>query len=84
MVDQSVLNVIKARGNRTRSMLDVRDAGQFSLQYYTDADLQIGKDVEVWGRRMTIYSCDAFTENYYRMKFGIGKFEYSRDLIVDA
>lgn len=44
---------------------------------YTPADLSIGAVLNVFGRNVLLRDCDAFTKEYYRVTFGLGK-KYTR------
>ncbi|KAF4525746.1 hypothetical protein B566_EDAN002006 [Ephemera danica] len=39
-----------------------------------DVDLSIGATISVFGRLVVLTSCDAFTQKYYRSKYGIEEF----------
>eukprot|EP01063_Lacrimia_lanifica_P011426 TRINITY_DN1820_c0_g1_i1.p1 TRINITY_DN1820_c0_g1~~TRINITY_DN1820_c0_g1_i1.p1 ORF type:complete len:786 (+),score=339.00 TRINITY_DN1820_c0_g1_i1:77-2359(+) len=39
-------------------------------EHYTDADLYIGAVINVFGRSITLVSCDKFTEEYLRATYG--------------
>ena len=73
---RTVLNVI---GNffdgGGRYLLDNLKTGAISVTYYSDGDLQLGRVVNVFGRKMLLTDCDQFTKNYYASKYGIGNFE---------
>jgi len=47
--------------------------GTVSQEFYKASDLKIGACVNVWGRNFLLCDCDAFTKEYYRVKFGISK-----------
>jgi Ca2+-binding EF-hand superfamily protein len=69
--DRTVLNVCSSR-----HLLDSLKTGAFHEDYYTDADLQIGNVINVWGRPLKLVSCDDFTKFHYDSKFGLKKFDY--------
>lgn len=37
-------------------------------------DLQIGQNLNVYGRRVILTDCDEFTRNFYSLKYGIEEF----------
>eukprot|EP00051_Salpingoeca_urceolata_P022734 m.376819 g.376819 ORF g.376819 m.376819 type:complete len:817 (-) comp20017_c10_seq12:104-2554(-) len=69
--DRTVLNVLGGTFSGSRSMTDSLRMGAPDSPYYTDADLSIGANIEVYGRRFVICDCDEFTRTYYREKYGI-------------
>ena len=72
--DRTVLNVFGPMGHGGRYILDSLKTGAVYEDFYTSADLVLGAVVNVWGRKLVICDCDDFTKEYYRTKFGIGKF----------
>lgn len=42
--------------------------------YYNETDLQIGKSINVYGRRVILTDCDGKTREYYQDKYGIEEF----------
>lgn len=72
--DRTVLNVFGPMGTGGRYILDSLKSGAVYDTYYTDADLQIGERVNVWGRTILIIDADEFTKDFYRSKFGVTKF----------
>jgi len=73
--DRTVLNVCSSR-----HLLDSLKTGAFHEDYYTDADLQIGNVINVWGRPLKLVSCDEFTKSYYNSKYGVEKFNFQPNL----
>lgn len=55
-------------------LLTVLQTGSVQEEFYKDSDLALGTEVNVWGRRVLLTDCDNFTKEYYRSKYGIGKF----------
>lgn len=66
-----MLNVIGSQNN-TRFIDDALNCGATSTEYYSDRDLVIGGALNVFGRKVTLVDCDAFTKEYYRKKYGLG------------
>jgi hypothetical protein len=75
VTDRTVLNVCNSR-----HLLDSFKTGSIIEDYYTDADLQIGNVINVWGRPLRLVSCDEFSQNYYNSKYGVGSFEPQENL----
>lgn len=48
--------------------------GERPEDYYTDQDLVIGGHIFVYGRPFVLCSCDEFTKEYYRSKYGLSEF----------
>lgn len=46
--------------------------GAVHEEFYKDCDLTVGGEVNVWGRRLIITDCDAFTKEYYHSRYGTG------------
>ena len=70
---RTVLNVFGPMGQGGRYILDSLKTGAIHTECYTDSDLTLGSVINVWGRKFMICSCDEFTQEYYRNKYGIGK-----------
>lgn len=78
--DRTVLNVFGPMGHGGRFILDSLKTGAVNIQYYTDQDLSIGAEVNVWGRKFKLLACDDFTKEYYRTKYGTSEFPFSVSL----
>lgn len=72
--DRTVLNVFGPMGHGGRYILDSLKTGAVHDNFYTDADLQIGQKINVWGRTLTLVDADEFTKDFYRSKFGVTEF----------
>lgn len=55
------------------------------VSYYTETDINCGDYVDVYGRKLLVCSCDAFTKNYFMQKYGMPAeaFPQLSDLEVD-
>lgn len=69
----TVLNVLGADIQTSRFLADSLNCGRSEVQYYRDNDLAIGAVINVFGRRVILTECDKFTEEYFRVKYGLGK-----------
>ena len=58
------------KGAAVHKALDTVSAPPTS-QYYTAEDLRTGESINILGRDFYLYSCDAFTQQYYRENFGV-------------
>lgn len=74
ITDRTVLNVFGPMGHGGRYILDSLKTGAVHTMYYTDADLQIGSYINVYGRTILITDADDFTKDFYKTKYGIEKF----------
>ena len=72
--DRTVLNVFGPMGHGGRYILDSLKTGAICDTHYTDADLQIGERINVWGRTIRITDADEFTKDFYRSKYGVTEF----------
>merc|ERR1712159_745556 len=72
--DRTVLNVFGPMGHGGRYILDSLKTGAVHDSFYTDADLQIGEKINVWGRTLTLVDADEFTKDFYRSKYGVNEF----------
>ena len=48
--------------------------GAVKQEFYTDADLQIGNVINVWGRPLKLVACDEFTQQFYKEKYEVDAF----------
>jgi len=48
--------------------------GASPTEFYKDSDLTLGAVLNVWGRKYLLVDCDDFTKEYYKTKYGIGKY----------
>eukprot|EP01147_Barroeca_monosierra_P000750 gene750-4042_t len=69
------LNVFAKSGLEGRHILDSLQTGSGEGTHYTDADLSLGSELNVFGRMVLLCDCDEFTKSYYRDKYGIDHFE---------
>merc|ERR1712164_2872 len=74
ITDRTVLNVFGPMGHGGRYILDSLKTGAVHTMYYTDADLQMGSYINVYGRTILITDADDFTKDFYKTKYGIEKF----------
>lgn len=44
------------------------------VETYRPSDLTVGVPINVYGRLVILTDCDLYTKEYYRSKYGIGKF----------
>ncbi|XP_017868784.1 PREDICTED: EF-hand domain-containing family member C2 [Drosophila arizonae] len=70
----TLLNVLGSNMRDVRYVADPLNTGQKQTVYYTDEDLRIGAVLNVFGRDVVLTSCDQFTQQYYREKYGIQDF----------
>lgn len=57
-----------------RYVLDNLRTGSLGDKFYVDSDLTIGSVINVFGRRVLLCDCDAFTREYYTLKYGVSDF----------
>jgi len=74
VTDRTVLNVFGPMGHGGRYILDSLKTGAVIDEYYTDADLQIGTQLNVFGRLIEITDADDFTKDFYKSKYGVQHF----------
>uniref|UniRef100_A0A671TV70 EF-hand domain-containing family member C2 n=1 Tax=Sparus aurata TaxID=8175 RepID=A0A671TV70_SPAAU len=74
ITDRTVLNVFASSTQGKRYILDSLKTGAVQEDFYKDCDLTVGREVNVWGRKVIIADCDDFTKDYYRTKYGIEDF----------
>ncbi|XP_032422797.1 EF-hand domain-containing family member C2 isoform X1 [Xiphophorus hellerii] len=67
---RTVLNVFGSMNEGKHIVLDSCDIRAATDEFYKDSDLAIGKEINVWGRRVLLTDCDEFTKAYYRFKYG--------------
>ena len=48
--------------------------GAVKQEFYTDADLQIGNVINVWGRPLKLVACDEFSQQFYKEKYDVDAF----------
>jgi len=70
----TLLNVFGPSADQVKSMADPLNVGAEQPEYYTDKDLAIGAVVNAYGRKLNICNCDTFTQEYYRVKYGLDDF----------
>lgn len=71
----NTINRIYIEGLEGRHILDSLQTGSGEGTHYTDADLSLGSELNVFGRMVLLCDCDEFTKSYYRDKYGIDHFE---------
>ncbi|KAL3318897.1 EF-hand domain-containing member C2 [Cichlidogyrus casuarinus] len=69
--DRTVLNVVTNATLGGGVLLDNLKLGKRDIEYYTDKDLQIGATLNLFGRLVTINSCDEFTRQFFKVKYGL-------------
>jgi hypothetical protein len=74
ITDRTVLNVFGPMGHGGRYILDSLKTGAVHTMYYTDADLQMGSHINVYGRTILVTDADDFTKDFYKTKYGVDKF----------
>merc|ERR1739848_694321 len=75
ITDRTVLNVFGPMGHGGRYILDSLKTGAVHTMYYTDADLQMGSFINVYGRTILITDADDFTKDFYKSKYGCERFD---------
>lgn len=71
---RTVLNVIGNFFDGGRYILDNLKTGAINVNFYKDEDLMIGREVNVFGRKVLLTDCDEFTREFYRNKYGVSDF----------
>lgn len=71
---RTVLNVIGNFFDGGRYILDNLKTGSINVNFYKDNDLQIGRIINVFGRKILLTDCDEFTKEFYRNKYGVSDF----------
>lgn len=74
MTQFTVLNVLGGGLMGGRYVPDPLDVGAKPINYYKDKDLTIGAVINLFGREVHLIDCDAFTREYYRIKYGLEDF----------
>ena len=73
--EQTLLNVVTTPGTGRRKkhhmLADNRDLSSRLVQYYDAADLKLGMEISICGKKILLHDCDQFTRDYYKVKFGI-------------
>lgn len=68
-----VLNVMGDNFNSGRFIADPVDSLE-KTDYYNCMDLAVGGEINVFGRRVRLTSCDDFTKKFYTEHFGVEEF----------
>lgn len=71
MTDRTVLNVFGPMGLGGRYILDSLKTGAVHTDYYHHSDFVIGCVVNAWGRKFLLCDCDDFTQEFYRVRYGL-------------
>jgi len=53
-----------------------RGVNMSDIPYYSESDLKIGADLQVFNRSLTLLGCDAFTKNFYMTNFGMTETDF--------
>ena len=69
----AVLNVMGDNFNSGRFIPDAVDSRE-RTDYYSYMDLGVGREINVFGRKLMLTSCDDFTKKFYRDNFGVEEF----------
>ena len=73
--EQTLLNVVTTPGTGRRKkhhmLADNRDLTSRLVQYYDAADLKLGMEISICGKKILLHDCDQFTRDYYKVKYGI-------------
>ncbi|EGD80907.1 hypothetical protein PTSG_01492 [Salpingoeca rosetta] len=75
VTSRTLLNVFAPSGLQGRHILDSLHTGSGESAHYTDKDLEIGAEINVYGRTVLLCDCDDFTKAYYKEKYGMDHFE---------
>lgn len=62
----TVLNVLGEDTAHSWYIVDSLDTGKNTKEFYTDRDLMIGAQINVFGRKVVITDLDSYTKEYYR------------------
>ena len=72
--EQTLLNVVTTPGTGRRKkhhmLADNRDLSSRLVQYYDAADLSLGMEIQICGKKILLHDCDQFTRDYYKVKYG--------------
>lgn len=68
----TILNVLGSK--KTRYIPDSLGFSDKNAECYKDCDLSIGATLNIYGRAVVVMSCDDFTQEFYRTKYGIEDF----------
>ena len=73
--EQTLLNVVTTPGTGRRKkhhmLADNRDLSSRLVQYYDAADLKLGMEIVICGKKILLHDCDQFTRDYYKVKYGM-------------
>lgn len=73
--EQTLLNVVTTPGTGRRKkhhmLADNRDLSSRLVQYYDAADLKLGMEITICGKKILLHDCDQFTRDYYKVKYGM-------------
>ncbi|XP_046604333.1 EF-hand domain-containing family member C2-like [Neodiprion virginianus] len=70
----TVLNVIGENTSSSWYIVDSLNTGRNAREFYTEKDLMIGSQINVFGRKVVLTDIDPYTKEYYRLKYGIEDF----------
>lgn len=70
----TVLNVLGGGFMGGRYVPDALAMGRKIIDCYKDCDFMIGGVINVYGRKVVLTDCDAFTKEYYRVIYGLTDF----------
>jgi hypothetical protein len=65
--------------NHQETRADISRIGwtaDLSVQYYTEEDFRIGTEIQLYGRKLFICGCDAFTKNFYKVNYGMTEADF--------
>ncbi|KAK9294825.1 hypothetical protein QLX08_010689 [Tetragonisca angustula] len=70
----TVLNVLGEDTSHGYYSIDPLNTGKIRTEYYKEKELNIGAQLNIFGRIIVITDMDAFTKEYYRKKYGLDNF----------